>query len=253
MSQAGFGTQGGRAPVAWQSHWTSNSLISGPGTPQRIALVRKNPDGSWSATEWRWTPSTRMATRAWQQSRWKLLAETVHALRPASAPNSDAADVRALMRAWELNLKGRPAEVAPGAWRWEGNGSCMMVGTVGLSISQLAMPYEETDVRHEQRAAMQLFLARRYPKADWITPFSLLPQETPGGAKYVALWVADRQMHGQLWIPRKDKSILRLRISAALAPSSTDAARAAGVFSTARAINNELGGIAAAWAVIHER
>ena len=251
-------THGG---AVWDSAWRANSMSASSATGQRIAVLRRAADGSWRATEWTWTPSERAATRAWQQSRWQHLLNAALSLRSSSgttaggaAPGPEAAQ---LLSAWERNLGARPADAAAGAWRWESHGVCLSVDTVGLSTSQPHMPYAEDEGRLEQRAAMQLQLARRFPQVQWLTPFRLLPRaagaQAAGGAKYEAIWLDGATMYGQLWIPRKkDGAVLRLRIAAGLPPVAASA-KAALVARSSFSLERELGGIALAWSELHER
>lgn len=241
--------------LAWDMTWRANA-VRAPGAAQsRVAVIVRNPDNSWTATEWHWTPSARIPTRAWQQGRWELLQRAAAALQPSAAPAA-APEVAMVRLAWEDALRGRAAETEGSLWRWPGEGACVAIDTVGLSDAQMQMPYQNSESRLEQRAAMQLLMARRYPGADWLAPFSLLPQapEAPGGAKYSALWRVDNLVLGQLWIPRKDdQAIVRVRMSATVPPRLSEAARAPHVFRTARAINGELAALAAAWDGRHER
>ncbi|PWF49437.1 hypothetical protein, partial [Massilia glaciei] len=160
------------APV-WDRGWRAQSAATSASALQRIAVIRQASDGRWIATEWTWTPSLRAATRKWQAGRWKLLADAAGQLR-APPRNVGGPETLALREAWEKNLKGRAGEVLPDAWRWESNGTCLRMETVGLSQAQLHLPYSRDEVRHEQRAAMQVQLARRFPKATWLMPFRLL-------------------------------------------------------------------------------
>jgi hypothetical protein len=239
---------------AWNLAWPSNALQARSEHVQRLAFLGRNPDGSWSAREWTWTPSARAATRRWQQQRWDLLVHAVQATQPPAAP-PEAREMAMVEAAWEDALRGRPATVEGHLWRWQENGVCLTIDTVGLSDAQIHMPYDASEGRHEQRSAMQLLMARRYPGADWLTPFRLLPQSpaSTGGAKYWAMWVQQRDIRGQLWIPQKNEAaIIRVRVSAPL-PPPLPGARTPEVFQQARAISAELGKLAAAWDARHER
>jgi hypothetical protein len=109
----------------------------------------------------------------------------------------------------------------------------------------------------EQRAAMQLRLARTYPKATWLTPFRLLPLPNSmprGGAKYEAIWIENATVKGQLWMPVKaDGAVLRARIAVALPAEKDSETEAVAAASIAQSIDNELIGLASTWAFDNER
>lgn len=240
--------------LAWDMAWRANAVRVSMPEQSRIAVIVRNPDNTWTATEWSWTPSTRAPTRVWQQGRWDLLQQAALAIQPAP-PAAEPAETAMVRSAWEDALHGRPAETDGALWRWQGAGACLAIDTVGLSDAQVQMPYQTSESRLEQRAAMQLLMARRYPGADWLAPFSLLPQsrESLGGAKYTALWRLGDHVRGQLWIPRQDEqSIVRVRMSAGL-PRVAEAARAPYIFRASRAITSEIAALAAAWDARHER
>jgi hypothetical protein len=97
---------------------------------------------------------------------------------------------------------------------------------------------------------MQVQLARRYPDAEWLQPFTLLDPARPGertGAKFIAIWKEGRSVTGQLWIPLRDNAgIVRARIVSDLTPAPSDAKQRAAV------IEGELTALAHAWEVRHE-
>ncbi len=240
---------------AWDMTWRANAVRASGADAEHVSVITRNADNSWTATEWRWTPSSRRATRAWQQGRWQLLQQAAAAMQPA-APARPAPEVSMVQAAWEDALKGRPAETGGALWRWQGSGACLAIDIVGLSDAQVQMPYQESEGRLEQRAAMQLLMARRYPGSDWLDSFALLPRErtVAGGAKYTALWRQGDHVRGQLWIPRKDEqSIVRVRMSTALPAGLTEAQRAPHVQRTSRAIYSEITALAAAWDARYER
>lgn len=235
---------GGPAP-AWRAGWSGQARQDDGGAVKRIVVLQRAAGGQWSATEWRWTPSARAATRAWQQRRWDLLAARAAQLKQATPA---AGEAQPLQAAWEKNLGGRAGEISGDAWRWAGGGVCLRAAPAAPGQQQFRLPYAAEDGRHEQRAAMQLQLARRYPGAVWLTPFRLLPAapQARGGAKYDAVWSEGEQVNGQLWIPtRGEGPVLRLRISTT-APGAPAAAQAA------QAIERELAGIAARWSELHD-
>lgn len=249
----------GAAPAAvprvWNRAWPAQSLQADAGALKRIALIERTAQGAWVATEWIWDPSPRMATRQWQAARWKLLGDAAAAMRQSAL--RPAAEALPLLAVWEKSLKGRAAEIVAQNWLWERDGLCLRMETVGLSQAQLHLPYSREDGRLEQRAAMQVRLARTYPQAIWLTPFRLLPLPdgaAPGGAKYEAIWTENAALKGQLWIPSKaDGPVLRARIAVALPPKKKSEADAAAATAIARSVERELIGLANTWASEHEQ
>lgn len=239
--------------AAWQTGWSSHYLAGpAPDGMARIAMVERRAAGDWVATEWTWSPSPRAATRAWQRGRWELLAAAASVARGA-----DATPPGPLRNAWEGNLQGRAAQDGPDGWRWSSAGVCLRMVALPASGAPLPLPYAREDARLEQRAAMQIQLARRYPGATFLMPIRLLdaPAAAPrAGAAYAAIWTDRAQVTGQLWLPRKDDGPpLRAQVSAGLpARYDTPSGLAAGTRAW-RAIERELNGIAAAWSADHER
>ena len=243
------------APAAWDAAWPAQGLSGISSGRQRLAVIEKSAGGAWTASDWTWNPSPRAATRQWQMSRWELLATATAKLRPA-VRGAAGAEAVALRTAWEANLRGRAGEMLADAWLWESNGLCMRMETAGLSQAQLHLPYSRDEVRHEQRAAMQLQLARRFPRATWLTPFRLV--STPaankdGGAKYEAIWLEDGLVKGQLWMPTKtDGAIVRARIVAVFPVEPGGRPPGPAVANRRAAIERELAGLAAIWEAEHE-
>jgi hypothetical protein len=91
------------------------------------------------------------------------------------------------------------AEIGSQSWRWKADGVCLNVGALGLGQQLMQLPYAIDDNRLEQRAAMQLQLARRYPMATWLANFSvrlttpLAPTSDPQ-----AVARAGQVVHGEL-------------------------------------------------------
>lgn len=243
------------APITWNNGWVAQSMESGAGQTLRIGVIARLADGSWSATEWSWQPSLRPATRQWQAARWKLLSDAAMRLRQQPPDVAIPREAEILKSTWEKNLNGVAGEIAAGTWLWERSGLCMRMETVGISQAQLHIPYSKDDGRLEQRAAMQVKLARTYPQATWLTTFRLLPLPEPatqGGAKYEAIWLENAMVKGQLWMPGKsDGAILRARIVVALPEKKIR--DAAAIDSVARSIDRELIGLATIWTVDHEQ
>jgi hypothetical protein len=236
--------------TAWRASWRAHSLASEAGPTRRIAIIEAGDGSAPVATEWSWTPSPRHATRAWQESQWKLLAGAAARLRPPERQDGFAPAAAQLGRAWEQNLNGRAGLVARDGWLWRADGACLRMVAPEPGEAQLHLPYSPEDTRIEQRAAMQVQLARRYPNASWPIPFRLLapaPGSTRRGAIYEALWNDSALLTGQLWIPAKDDSgTLRARIEL---PPPAGADNAALV----RTVEHELAGVAATWRAQHER
>lgn len=239
--------------AAWHSGWKSHYL-AGPaeGETERIATVEMREPGVWTATEWTWSPSPRPATRAWQEGRWQLIAQAASAVRAA-----EPAPAGPLRQAWEKNLKGRPGEISPDGWRWNSEGKCLRMAPMPPASIPLPLPHAREDARLEQRAAMQIQLARRYPGATFLMPFRLLdaPAAAPrSGAKYAAIWTERTNVTGQLWIPQKSgEPAVRAHVGTTL-PARYDTPSGLAASSAAlRAIERELTGIADTWSADHER
>jgi hypothetical protein len=255
--RARFGRAPQAAGAAWNAAWPVQSLQSDSDAQQRVAIIARSADGSWKAAEWTWTPSPRAATRRWQAARWKMLtdiAADLHQAGPLEGVPHQATRLRAV---WEKNLQGRPAEIAGERWQWESGGVCLRMETVGLSQAQLHLPYSKDDGRLEQRAAMQVQLARTYPKATWLTPFRLVPPADPrarGGAKFEAIWIEGATLKGQLWIPTKtDGVVVRARIVVPVPRQHERQPESPAVAQLARVVERELGGLASIWTADYER
>lgn len=245
----------GALPVqaAWRSHWQANSVQGRHEGEEFIVIVRRAVDGRWSAAEWRWKPSTRLATRNWQAGRWALLAARAAQVRAPAPVLNGPPEERMLRTVLENNLGKRAGETSGDVWRWQANGLCLRADLPGLGAPQLQLPYALDDSRLEQRAAMQLHLARRFPKATWLAPFRLLdysPQKK-GGAKFYALWSEDGLLKGQLWMPTKGEgALVRVRIDTAM-----PAARPVQPAATSHAgalIERELAALATRWNIMYE-
>lgn len=241
---------GMRATVApWNAAWNGQGAFVHEDARQQAAALWRRPDGQWSAVLWRWTPSARAATRNWQAGHWKDVSAAVEALGAGSV----AAAPSPLMTAWLDASKGRPRLLDGDNWRWIADAACLGLQTAGIGQSRLHLPYSRDDVRQEQRSAMQVQLARRYPAAEWIRPFSLVEPATPGarsGAKFFAVWKEGAAMHGQLWITLRDEGgIVRARISSGL-PAGARAEEAAKA--RAALIERELTTLAHAWELRNE-
>ena len=225
------------------------------GPEKRIVILRRLTNGEWSGTEWRWTPSLRAATRHWQEGRWKLLAERAAQLRgPSEAPQGPV-ETRMLHGVLEANLGNRIGEIGSHGWQWLANGLCLNVDALGLGQQIMQLPYAVDDSRLEQRAAMQLQLARRYRKATWLTDFSLIPAapQARGGAKFYAIWIEQASLKGQLWIPTKGNGpLVRLRITTALPAPAAEQPDPQVVARAAQVMQRELTGLASRWAAAYE-
>lgn len=250
----GKGLPAGGQPPAWRSTWPAQSLADEDGPEQRIVVIERHADGQWTTTEWRWLPSPRAATRRWQEGRWKLLAERAAQLRQTGDAYGTR-DARNLGAALERNLGRRPAQASGDGLSWQSDGLCLHadVGNTGQRV--LNLPYALDESRMEQRAAMQLQLARRYPKATWLTPFSLIPPppNVRSGAKFYALWLEDSVVKGQIWIPTKSAGpLLRVRISTRLPAAQAGAPNPKQLSRVQQVVQRELGALAARWTYEHE-
>lgn len=237
---------------AWRAAWTGQAGQDETGPVKRIVVMQRAASGQWNATEWRWTPAAREATRRWQEGRWNMLAALAAKSRQPDGAGAGPRETRMLQTAWEQNLGARAGEISGDVWRWGSDAVCMRTDAIGLGQQQFHIPYSAEDGRLEQRAAMQLQLARRYPKAVWLTPFRLIPAvpQAKRGAKFDAVWIEGDDVKGQLWIPTKgDGPVVRLRVD-----TTVPAARQspAAIALAARTIEQELTGIASRWSVLHE-
>jgi hypothetical protein len=244
----------GAAP-AWRTRWTARSLDDESGVEKRIAVIQRAANGQWRATEWRWNPSARAATRRWQEGRWKLLAALAAGLNQQAEAGAIPRETRMLQAVWEKNLGNRAGEIAGEFWRWQAEGLCMRIDPVEPGQQQLYIPYSMDDSRLEQRSAMQLQLARRNPKAVWLTPFRLLPAQAQarGGAKFDAVWIENAELKGQLWIPTKgDGPVVRLRVNVSLPAQPGGQPSQAVLARAAQTVERELIALASRWAAEYE-
>ena len=249
----GGGDAAAGLPRGWRMSWHAQSLQDDDGARKRIVILRASPDGRWSVTEWLWDPSLRAATRRWQQQRWALLAARAAQLRQPAEPEFGSAPARMARAILESNLGARAGEIGSDIWQWESNRLCLRVEAVGLDGQQLQLPYAADDSRLEQRAAMQLQLARRYPKAMWLSSFRLVPPlpHVKTGAKFYAVWLEQGKLKAQLWIPTRGTGpLVRIRIDTVLAPGPV--AADAAVARASRVVEAELFALAARWAYAYE-
>ena len=235
----------------WNAAWSAKALNARAAATQQTAAVWRGADGQWSAVLWRWTPADNRATRDWQAGHWSDVTTAVQAI---GAGDADPA-ASPLFVAWRDASRGKPRVVDGDAWRWVAEQSCLRLETAGVAQTRIHLPYSRDDARLEQRSGMQVQLARHYPTAEWLQPFTLLPPARPGdrtGAKFIAIWRDGRSVTGQLWMPlRDDAGIVRARIVSDLAPASPDrlqeqAKGRAGV------IEHELTALAHAWEARNE-
>ena len=243
------------APAAWRTQWTSQSLADERGQEKRIVIIHRLANEAWSVTEWRWNPSPRVDTRRWQEGRWKLLAARAAQRHVPAQAAQGPREARMLRSVLEANLKQRPSDVGPDTWRWQAAGMCLNVDAIGLGQQIMQLPYASVDSRMEQRAAMQLQLARRYPKAAWLVDFALVPAapKARGGAKFHAVWIEDAVLKGQLWIPTKgDGPLIRVRLTSTLPKAAGGAPDPAAVAGAQQVVLRELAGIASQWVAEHE-
>lgn len=204
-------------PDAWNAAWTGRALVAGSDALQQALALWRDGDGAWSAALWRWQPAARPDTRAWQQAHWQEVVKTAQAAGAGEKPPSASPP---LLQAWLDATTGKPRVLDGDSWRWVAQGTCLSMQTAGIAQAQLHLPYSRDDARLEQRSAMQVQLARRFPNAEWLRPFSLLDPAVPGrrsSAKFIAVWKEGTAVKGQLWIPlRDDGGVVRARIASEL-------------------------------------
>ena len=237
----------------WSANWGGQSLLVQNKGLVQTGMVWREEGGRWSAVLWRWRPSDRIPTRNWQAGHWNDVARAVRAIDAANAAPARTP----LMTAWLDATNGKPRLFGADGWRWISDGACFDVRTASLGQAALHLPYSRDDARLEQRSAMQVLLARRFPGAEWLRSFSLIEPAISGdrtGAKFLAVWREGTGVHGQLWIPlRDDGGIVRARISSELASGGAtragmqEAAKVRGALT-----ERELGRLAHAWEARHE-
>lgn len=242
---------GARAAVPpWDAAWTGQAFTLQAGGLQQAGALWRRADGAWSAVLWRWRPSSRLATRNWQAGQWDKVRAAARAIQAEGATRT-AAPHSLLTTAWLDASRGKPRLVEADALRWISAGACLSLRTAGNGSAQLHLPYSRDDARLEQRSAMQVQLARRFPAAEWLRPFTLLEPGSPGarsGAKFVAVWKEGAALQGQLWITlRDDAGIVRARIASALPAGQGDAVK-----ERALLLERELTALAHAWEARHE-
>lgn len=253
-AQAQAGLPPGAARSVWHAGWTARSALLADGDGQRLLAVERGRDGRWAATEWRWNPNPRPATRRWQQGRWQLLVDAVRKAAPQQA-DGVAPDTARVQTVFAAMLGKRPGEIGAAGMAMASGGICMSLSNPLPGQSKLPLSYNATDSRLEQRAATHLQLSRQLPNADWLTPFKLLavPAAPAGGAKFLATWIEGDQLNSQLWIPEKTGGhTLRVRMSTRLAPGLAAHPDAAPVARAKQMLEHELEAFASQWAARHE-
>lgn len=235
----------------WSSSWSGQSLQAQHNGVEQAGMVWRQPDGRWSAVLWRWRPSDRIPTRAWQAGHWQDVLKAVHAVDAANP----APPRTPLVAAWLDATNGKPRSLDGDNAVWVSEGSCLGMRSAGLGQAQLHLQYSRDDARLEQRSAMQVMLARRFPAAEWLRTFTLVKPAISGdrtGAKFLAVWKEGSVVQGQLWIPLRDQGgIVRARVSSELPPA--EGAHAQELARTrAGLIERELTRLAHAWEARHE-
>lgn len=234
----------------WDRRWSAQVLRFTVGGEERLLRLARGGDDQWHATEWRWNPNPRPATRRWQEGRWKLLVESAARQEPpASAVRPDASPAQPVFR---RVLGARPGELGSAGLALEAAGLCLTVGNPLPGQAKLPLSYSPNDSRLEQRAAMHLQLSRQHPEAKWLTPFKMLdmPADRPSGAKFLATWIEGATVNSQLWMPAKNNAAtVRLRASIRLPRGPDDAAT---LWRARQAVERELEAIAVQWAAAYE-
>lgn len=247
--------QAGLPPSAprsvWDGRWSAQTLRFSVDGEERLLILRRGGDAQWLATEWRWNPNPRPATRRWQEGRWALLVEAAarHQPQAATGGQPDAARMQPVFR---RVLGARPGESGSEGLRFETARLCVRVSNPLPGQPKLALPYSPNDSRLEQRAAMHLQLSRQHPDVKWLTQFRMLdmPANLPSGAKFLATWVEGAVLNSQLWMPAKNgTATVRLRASTRL-PSGGD--NAAVLWQARQTVERELAAIAVQWATAYE-
>jgi hypothetical protein len=239
---------------AWNRDWTGQARVAGGDALQQALAVWQAGDGSWSAVAWRWRPAEKPATRDWQAAHWNKVVQTAQAINTGNPAPPHVSPPSPLLEAWLAASNGKPRILEGDTWRWVSDKTCLVLRTAGISQGQLHLPYSRDDARLEQRTAMQVQLARRFPAAEWVQPFTLLEPASPGtrsGAKFIAVWREGPAIQGQLWIPLSDGGgLVRARIGTDAPPRGPHAEALA----TQRAalVERELKALAHAWETRHE-
>ena len=235
----------------WNTAWSGRTVSARAADTQQLAAIWRGDDGQWSAALWRWQPSDKPDTRAWQAGHWGDVTQAAHdidARNPLPAASK-------LFVAWRDASQGKPRALDGDTWRWVSDNTCLRLETSGISQTRIHLPYSRDDARLEQRSGMQVLLARRFPNAEWLRPFTLLEPGRPGdrtGAKFIAVWRDGASVTGQLWMPlRDDAGIVRARIVSDLAPASAERQKEQAK-QRADVIARELTALAHAWEVRHE-
>lgn len=235
----------------WNGAWSGQSMLVQHNGVEQAGMIWRQADGHWSAVLWRWRPSDRIPTRNWQAGHWQ---DVLRAVRAVDGANPAPARTP-LMTAWLDATNGKPRAIDGESWRWVSEQACLDLRTASLGQAQAHLPYSRDDARLEQRSAMQVQLARRFPTAEWLRPFTLVEPAISGdrtGAKFLAVWREGAALQGQLWIPLRDAAgIVRARVSSELPSASGPHALEAGR-ARAALIERELTALAHAWEARHE-
>lgn len=242
------------ARSVWRTASTAQVALLAEGDGQRLLLVQRGRDGGWVATEWRWNPNPRPATRHWQEGRWQALVDAVRKAAPQQR-NAAAPDSARVQSVFAAVLGNRPGEIGQDGMTMAAGGICLSLSNPLPGQSKLPLSYNPTDSRLEQRAATHLQLSRQLPQAEWLTPFKLLalPATPAGGAKFLATWIEGGQLNSQLWIPEQTAGhTLRVRMSTRLAPGQDAHPDAAQVARARQVLEHELEAFASQWAARHE-
>jgi len=238
----------------WDARWTGQALRMTLGDEERMLTLQRDGANQWQATEWRWNPHPRPATRRWQQGRWKSLVESA-ARQQQGSVGADAAgaDATRMQAVFRRVLGARPGELGPDGLALEAAGLCLRASNPLPGQAKLSLSYSPNDSRLEQRAAMHLQLSRQHPDAKWLTQFKMLdmPAKLPSGAKFLASWVEAGQLNSQLWMPAKgDAPMVRVRMSTRLPRGQDEAAPATS--KAKQIVEHELETIAVQWAAAYE-
>lgn len=197
---------------------------------------------------WGWTPSNRSATRAWEQNRWDQLK---HALQEMTG-NEDTVSAQSALGMGYRNLRNRTAEQSGNALIWQEGKQCMRIMAADKSMEpDIPLLYAREDSRLEQRAAIQVKLARGDASLTWPAAFHLMLPILPHqrSATYAAVSRSNLHVTGHLWLPAQAEKAVHLHIDTSLIakPGSPEETQMVSV------LDREMAAIAALWVADHER
>ncbi|MTV38366.1 hypothetical protein [Duganella radicis] len=238
------------SPV-WNARWRRQAIFQegneSAGT-KKMTLIAQTADGAWTAMTWGWTPSNRPGTRAWEQNRWDRLKQALQEM----TGNEDAISSQSALGLGYRNLRNRTAEQSGNALIWQEGKLCMRIMAADKSAEpDIPLPYAREDSRLEQRAAIQVKMARGDASLAWPAAFHLMLPILPHqrSATYAAVARSNLHITGHLWLPAPTEKAVHLHIDTTLiakqgSPEETQ---------IVSVLNREMAAIAALWVADHER